>query len=198
MSDKKAPRNTAQEFEVQPLRVGSGIPVQEEQGQRLFVGSETLPTEMDPRSDYDTKAILEDAGVTFLGIVEGDDIFQFVELPAGWKKMSTNDPMWSKLIDDKGRDRATIFYKAAFYDRRAQMSLSTRFRLQRNYERQQYENVAVVHVLDRDEVAYATDPIEFPYEDDKKHQVTKQAYEAAVAWLDKNYPDWRNPGAYWD
>ena len=92
---------------------------QEADGQQSFVGSDTLPTEIQGNG----KAILEAAGVKFLGVVEGDDLFQYVQLPAGWKKEGTGHSMWSSLVDDKGQERASIFYKAAFYDRRAFMSV---------------------------------------------------------------------------
>ena len=48
-----------------------------------------------------------------------DDLFVDVILPNGWSKVNTDHPLWSKLIDDKNRVRATIFYKSAFYDRDA-------------------------------------------------------------------------------
>ena len=44
-------------------------------------------------------------------------------MPNGWKKQATDHSMWSELIDDKGKVRATIFYKAAFYDQRAFLNL---------------------------------------------------------------------------
>ena len=86
---------------------------QEEQGQRSFVDSDTLPANLTGQK------ILEDAGVKFLGPVEGDDLFQYVELPEGWKKEATDHSMWSKLLDAEGNERASIFYKAASYDRDA-------------------------------------------------------------------------------
>lgn len=89
---------------------------QEADGQQSFVSSTTLPT------DLCGKEILEAAGVKFLGVVEDDDIFQYVELPDGWKKVPTDHSMWSNLVDEQGRVRASIFYKAAFYDRNAHAS----------------------------------------------------------------------------
>lgn len=205
MKDKTAPRNTAQEVRDSPILglvtamgEGSGILAQEAQGQRSFVGSDTLPTDIGRYSDYNTKAILEAAGVKFLGVVEGDDMFQYVDLPRGWKKMATDHSMWSKLVDDKGRERASIFYMAAFYDRSAHMSLSTRFGVRRDYDRQDNENVAVAHVMDGSKVVHTTEPIQLPTDDRKKYKVAEQADKVAVEWLDKNHPDWRNPGAYWD
>lgn len=92
---------------------------QEADGQQSFVNSTTLPTDI-----RGGKKDLEAAGVKFLGPVEGDSLFQYVELPAGWKKEGTDHSMWSKLVDEQGRERASIFYKAASYDRRAFASVT--------------------------------------------------------------------------
>ncbi len=32
----------------------------------------------------------------------------------------------------------------------------------------------------------------------QKSDAADQANKLASDWLDANYPDWRNPGAYWD
>jgi hypothetical protein len=120
----KKPRNTAVEAFENPSAVienakifgaNGSIEKQEADGQRDFVSSETLPT----RIDAESKQALEAAGVKFLGPVENDNLFQYVELPAGWQKKPTDHSMWSLLFDDKGVQRASIFYKAAFYDRDA-------------------------------------------------------------------------------
>jgi hypothetical protein len=50
-----------------------------------------------------------------------------VKLPEGWHIKATDHSMWSNLVDDKGRNRASIFYKAAFYDREAFLSFNRRF-----------------------------------------------------------------------
>ncbi|WKZ25453.1 MAG: hypothetical protein QY322_03650 [bacterium] len=76
---------------------GRAIMDQELAGQQSFVSSTTLPT------DLRGKEILEAAGVKFLGVVDDDDIFQYVELPEGWKKVPTDHSMWSNLVDGAGR-----------------------------------------------------------------------------------------------
>ena len=88
---------------------------QESMGQSSFVGSDTLPT----RFLYSAKEDLESMGVKFLGPVEGDELFQYVQLPEGWQKKATSHSMWSELLDAEGKKVASIFYKAAFYDRAA-------------------------------------------------------------------------------
>ncbi len=204
MKDKRAPRNTAEEVRDNPLlglmiaigSGGSGILAQEADGQRSFVGSETLPTDMGQFRGINVKGILETAGVKFFGPVEDDKMFQYVELPQGWKKVPTDHSMWSKLVDYKGRERAAIFYKAAFYDRSAHMSLSCRFGVSFDYNLFDSEYIGVSSVTDGGKVIHTTKPI--PRGDKKSYDVSNEANALAVKWLNKKYPDWQNPGAYWD
>jgi hypothetical protein len=169
---------------------------QEEHGQRSFVGSDTLPTNISCGGSCSAKVILEAAGVKFLGPVEGDNLFQYVELPHGWEKVATDHSMWSKLVDDKGRERASIFYKAAFYDRDAHVSLCCRFGMMFDYNRFSEEGVGVTNITDGGKVIHTTDPI--PANSKKNYEAHDESDKAAIEWLDKNHPDWRNPGAYWE
>ena len=89
------------------------IVAQEQRGQEEFVRSAQLPT------DIAGKEILEAAGIVFGEPHEKDPLFCDAVLPPGWTKRATEHSMWSELLDEHGRVRATIFYKAAFYDRRA-------------------------------------------------------------------------------
>ena len=171
---------------------GGAIERQEANGQKSFVSSTTLPTNLNGG-----KAMLETAGVKFLDVVPGDPMFQYVELPDGWKKVATDHPMWSDLVDEKGRKRASIFYKAAFYDRSARLSLSRRFSVQFDYDRFDDEKVAVATATDGDGVAFTTEPIHFV--DDKTGREAKDRARAlATAWLNEKYPNWENAAAYWD
>ena len=113
----KKPRNTNEETQFQPVRLLLGAMVmgssraiehQEAQGQRELVNSESLPVRMNGG-----KPILESLGFKF-GKHDGKDLFIECEMPTGWKKVGTDHSMWSNLLDDKGRVRANIFYKAAF------------------------------------------------------------------------------------
>lgn len=90
-------------------------------GQRQLVESEALPTQINGGTLKDFEAL----GFTFGDPDPRDPLFRPATLPAGWKKVRTDHSMWSKIVDDEGRERARIFYKAAFYDRDAFMSLET-------------------------------------------------------------------------
>lgn len=101
-------------------RNSQAIEAQEAAGQQELVQSETLPAKM----SYAEIEKLQKLGVVFGENVPGDRLFRFVTLPKGWKKVGTDHSMWSKLVDDKGNEVASIFYKAAFYDRDAFLRLS--------------------------------------------------------------------------
>jgi len=202
MEGKKAPVNTTKQAKDDPLAVlayamvmGSSVAIehQEAQGQRQFVESDTLP--MDIRGEE--RAILETFGVKFLGAVPGDDAFQYVELPLGWRKTPTDHSMWSELMDEKGRKRASIFYKAAHYDRRANLSLCHRFSVKFDYDRLKREGIYVAHVMDGDRVIHTTDPVDHA-DGDLVYATAQKAETIVCKWLDKNYPDWKDLSAYWD
>lgn len=96
----------------------SYIEQQEAQGQRELVESQDLPV--------DTKGTDQD--FVNLGFVFGephkyDPLFRPATLPEGWRREGSDHSMGSYIVDDRGRKRVSIFYKAAFYDRSAHMYL---------------------------------------------------------------------------
>jgi len=168
----------------------------EKRGQGEFVGSDTLPTNFNHCKNG--KEIMESwGGVKFGSVIENDPMFQYVELPDGWKKVSTDHSMWSKLLDDKGRERASIFYKAAFYDREAFIDLSCRYIYSFDYDKRNIEKICVANVTDAGSVIHTTAPITDIAGKDEWN-ITDEARNLAKAWLEEKYPDYRNPAAYWD
>lgn len=71
-----------------------------------------------------------DEELTALGFVLGpvddnDRLFRQATLPPGWKRAGTGHSMHTDIVDELGRKRIGIFYKAAYYDRRADLSITT-------------------------------------------------------------------------
>lgn len=163
-----------------------GIARQEAQGQQTLVASEMLPKQINGATREQLTAI---------GFVFGDDVdelFVNCTLPPGWTKRATVHPMHSHLLDDKGRKRAGIFYKAAFYDRNADMTMSVR------YGMSLYENGSsadAFRVIVRDGDAAIHELGEWKRPDYAEHD---RLQKACTDWLDEKYPDWRNTFAYWD
>jgi len=177
-----------------------GIEAQEARGQQSFVASETLPKAM---AHGCTREKLESLGIVFGK--EYDDIFIHCTLPNGWKKAPTDHSMWSKLLDDKGRNRAGIFYKAAFYDRSAYISLTKRFSyrvISVNGDDSKTWNVDDQHcvIFDCDRVIWESKPIPPRTEEnvEKWRRWDKEICNSAVNWLKEHYPNWEDPLAYWD
>lgn len=95
------------------------IEAQEARGQAKLVESELLPTEI----IWSTEQDFLDLGFEFGEPQKDDPIFRPAKLPEGWKKVPTDHSMWSAILDEQGRERVQVFYKAAFYDRSAHMGL---------------------------------------------------------------------------
>ena len=196
---KNAPVNTSKNVGIDMIASmgimggnGDGILRQEAEGQKSFVGSDTLPTDISPAD----RAMLESLGAKFLGEVPGDSIFQYVELPSGWSKKATEHSMHSLLVDDKGRTRGGIFYKAALYDRSSHMSLNCRFSFRRDYDLSK-TGVEVCNIFDGENLCHTTSPLSHSYFKDE-WEASDAASEAAKAWLEKNYPGWQDAGKHWD
>lgn len=211
MLEKRAPENTTETvnplaFVREAMVIGSGraIETQEARGQADFVESTTLPTEYNTYDKYDPEGILKSFGVVFLGPVEGDPMFQYVNLPKGWKKKPTSHSMWSELVDDKGRKRASIFYKAAFYDRKASISLCRRYTYDQDYGEAYDVGQLVVYVKDGSSIIFTTTVRDIVYREggakdyDVYDKIQKEAYTEAKNWLNVNFPDWEKYDAYWD
>ena len=176
-----------------------GIEAQEAQGQRDIVPNTTLPKEF----LYCEKSQFEAMGIVFGE--DADDLFINVTLPDGWKKRPTDHSMWSKLVDDKERVRARIFYKAAFYDRSAHIDIVTRFRICTVFDDKFGEGCQRgASVEDCGKVIFETGMTkpQPPFDDresyDLWHNEEMALHGEAQAWLEERYPDYKNPLVYWD
>lgn len=122
-ADMQDPGN-AMGFALQSLADRDGgsraIEEQEKRGQQQVVNSDRLPTQLQsPRSDF------ADLGFVFGDPDPRDPMFTSATLPEGWAREGSDHALWSYIVDEHGRRRASIFYKAAYYDRDAFMGLTS-------------------------------------------------------------------------
>lgn len=174
------------------LVMGSrAIEAQEKRGQSKLTASSVLPVKINSGGD---RSVLEAWGIVFHDD-DADDLFVPVDLPEGWTVEATDHAMWSKLLDDQGRERASIFYKAAFYDRDAFINIGTRYRVRTDYPEGYTGGDPITAVVeDAGKVIHRTEA----FEDGKSYENSDRARLAAFAWVDEHYPDWRDPLAYWE
>lgn len=219
----KITHDMATTFLAEALMTGSAsFPVerQEAQGQRDLVESTQLPVKGSPGHGRDPGCdeAWAAAGIKF-GPVNPKEIFRDAEIPAGWKVRPTSHPMWSDLVDGRGRPRAKIFYKAAFYDRSAHMDVLPRFAVRKNLDHYDDEDYSATmcrtplrfDVLDGGAVRWSTRTVYIPprpkgedrsalsawYQEEDR--VLKGLQAEAEAWLTENgYPSWRSAAMYWD
>ena len=161
------------------------IEKQEADGPRTLVESEMIPKEVHGATREQLIA---------LGFKFGDDVdelFVTCELPLGWTKLGTSHSMHSDLLDEHGRKRAGIFYKAAFYDRRASMCMHCRFGVD-CYLDGSDDSMFQVAVTDCGKVVREFGEIKrYDYEGSRVLE------SKAMVWLADHYPEWKNPLVCW-
>lgn len=182
-----------------------GIEAQEAQGQRDMASRFiTLPKEMrcphgGPWHDDEGGCsagwkVAQEFG--FRITVGGDDIFHGVGAPDGWEIRPTEHAMHSDIVDDRGRVRGGIFYKAAFYDRRAAGNWVTRYQARTDYSRE-YRSVVACDAIDTE-----TGDVLFHSEiicgERKNWLCQDEADKLVTDWLTEHFPQWRDVAAYWN
>lgn len=139
-------------------------------------------------------------------IEDFDDLLYSVELPDGWKIKPTDHSMWNDVIDDKGRERISFFYKGAFYDRDAFSNFNQRYDYSiypfDNYETDAtYEERLVkpwrLWITDSDKRAYFIEERTITTYDEK-WKMQAELEEIGDKYMNDHYPDWEDINAYWD
>lgn len=164
-----------------------GIEAQEAAGQRAMASSfRTLPKDMD-------RATGEKVGFVFGE--DDDDLFVCVTAPEGWVIRPTDHSMHSDIVDEQGRRRGSIFYKAAFYDRRAHGNWLTRYQVVPEYT-SSYDTVGFKAVDSATGDTLFSVPV--PEQDENAKWKARSQVETLVrAKLAERFPDCLDPAAYW-
>lgn len=92
----------------------------EAEGQAQLLASDVIPTELVGCTEDHLVAL----GFLLGDVVDEDPLFRHVTLPCGWSRRAAEESRGSYLVDERGSDRAFVFYKAAPYDRHATLTLT--------------------------------------------------------------------------
>lgn len=172
-----------------------GIEAQEKRGQSWLQTAGVLPKEA-PWPQLEA-----------LGFVRGEDydeLFVRVTMPEGWAIEETDHNMHSRLRDAEGRERGGIFYKAAFYDRCADMHLSRRYREDCEYGEGYSTTTPFVTDAITGERLYTGATTTRPPKGASQEEVASYfdarevANKSCTDWLGEHFPDHMNPLAYWN
>ncbi len=176
---------------------------EEQAGQHRLIAMDRLPAMIEPAG---AREAFERMGIVFLEPVVGNPLFVHAQLPAGWRKVASNDAMLSLLVDDRGRERARIFYKASHHDPKASLILTARYGIHESCFKMECLDEAefMAYVTDGGVVTdgrttiFTTDVVELVGDRRATFRATRAVLKEAEAWLDTHYPNWRDPFAYWD
>lgn len=171
------------------------IPDQEKRGQSQFIHSQSLPLDM-----HGYQPVFEAMGIVFGK--NKDDLFIECAFPEGWRKEATDHSMHSNVVDEKGRERIHVFYKAAFYDRSAHCYPVRRFNYgtkpETGYDNYTYGVTPdVPYVEDCGVEIWRGEPMT-PTDEIPSYKIGDILRPVAKAWLEEHYPDWEDYLAYWD
>jgi hypothetical protein len=176
-----------------------GIEAQEAAGQAKLVSNFTrLPKNMGP----DGRKIAEALGFVFGEAV--DEVFVAVTPPAGWSLKATEHSMHSDVLDASGEKRAGMFYKAAFYDRRADLYWLARYQTRSDWDRFQdnpppaEQRKVRVSVWDnKTNSAVWSEEIPDVGEYGETSEQTEPLKARAMAYLKEHFPAHADVTSYW-
>lgn len=166
----------------------------EKEGQQRAVNNTMVAKKMFP-----SKKKWEELGFTFTDI-PGDNLLCNATLPEGWKLEATDHSMWNSFIDEQGRERGSMFYKAAFYDRDAHMQLYNRYKVIKDYLDDHV--TTEVYFGNPEEKLFVAGQIHKDYSSqesiDAYFDELERLQNLAECFANLNYPNWRDETAYWD
>ena len=168
----------------------------EAEGQQEAVNRTMLAKRM-----YPSRADWESLGFTFVDIPD-DNVLCHAELPEGWSIEATSHSMHINILDANGLKRGSMFYKAAFYDRNASMSLERRYGIFRKYF-EENPRTFEVYFGNEQEILFVAGKVVKPTngteeEIDAAYAEAERLEKIALEWANENYPEWENIHAYWD
>lgn len=128
--------------------------------------------------------------------IDKDELFITAKLPEGWKLIATDHSMWNSLLDANGSKRGSIFYKAAFYDRDAFINLECRYGTKNEYFNGEKDaDGCTIQCI----MAYDFKAKTALWTSEKlTDKEADSAYNTVSEYLQRNFPDYKNPHAYWE
>lgn len=148
----------------------------------------------------DEKQILKNLGFIFSGRIVDDTIFahQYVKRPIGWKKYpdSFNTFLEQKFLDKENRVRVVIELIDGSLRKGGliQAKLLTRYRIKFTPEKGKPNAVHAFDAINPKKIFFS---VKIEYRGQNDEEAEDEAINKLVELLNKNFPGWTNPAAYW-
>ena len=152
---------------------------------------------------YPSKEECEKLGFQF-NETSGASLLHGLVLPLGWSIQKSNLCFFKTIVDDKGRERGTIYNSSVFADGEEKMILSLKYSVREMVTLNDSNSTTfLVYFGSNDEILFTAGTCVMPktvgnegLQQWKKEK--KELHELATMFADENYPNWRDFGAYWD
>ena len=168
----------------------------EAEGQQEAVRNTMMAKDMSP-----SKEEWEKLGFAFTDLPD-DKVLCIATLPEGWELKATSHSMWNDIIDRNGMKRGSMFYKAAFYDRCAYMTVERRYEVCSTDVDGDYSTIEIYFGNENERLFVAGQvhtPKDISREERKAIYVKTEKLKAlAKRFGDENYPGWESVHAYWE
>jgi len=161
--------------------------------QKALVSRLTLPREISRFHQVEWATLCERWGMRLLGNANADSLA--VEMPDGWLlRPAAQGSLWNLLLDGRGRQRASIFYRSMGSN--ATMYLDSRYSLFSHYYDPTDHTVRIISAADGQRIfhEFGRVPLHYPGYFSEVERIEQLGRE----WLDHEFPNWRDPFAYWD
>jgi hypothetical protein len=176
-------------------------------GQRVLILKTVSGFEGFSTKFFDSKALTQ---IGFTDFSEYDENFYWAVSPPGWTtKQDGGNPYLLWFKDNLSRKRASQVDKSSIGDYKRSLFVSTRFLslVVKNADKGSYHNYHVGEdyvgiVVDqgtsegKPSIIWQTQPLKLSEE--KPLVEAKELRRLAEKWLQSNYPEHKNPFAYWD
>lgn len=201
----RVPTNTLDEMRAIPgVVVGAAVNMEFQEKSSLIVAQEARgQAEMELSDTLPTRGLrsLIESGAQITTGAQPDRLLTLVRLPDGWSKRRTDHHLYTDLLDEKGRKRASIFFKASFHDRDAFVTPCRRLSTRRDWDLEKKSKRYAAEALDGETVIFRTEERTIPEGNtDRMAEFTigREVEAEAAEWLNRSYPGWEKASSYWE
>lgn len=164
---------------------------------KVLVAGHLPPREVDSAQFVPWEQLCRCWGIKVVGSLSAR--YFAVELPFEWRLQPVAaGSLWSLILDEGGRERASVYYRPAHGEYSALFYLNHRFNIFSHYLDPTDHTVRIISARDGQRIFHEFGRVA-PTLTVAEYWMEVAMFEAtAQNWFDQEYPGWRSPFAYWE